>query len=938
MIINKYSDISRDDSGLRPYQQQAKKEIFESWDEVDNVMFQMPTGTGKTRLFTSIISDINNYSLLRKESVKILIIAHRTELIEQIHEHLETYKVPHSKIVGGQEKNYKKPVFVASIQTITNARNIEMAKKLKVQFIIIDEAHHALAASYKKLWKMYPDAKRLGVTATPWRMNHQSFRPLFNKLILSMPIKDFIKQQYLSPYKYFSLRGDSTIQKTIDGIELDRFGEYKESSMEEKMDIGSIRAQLLESYLTFAKGKRGIIYAININHARHICKEYENAGYKAVSIDSKTPGDVRKELVEKFKKGDKIDIIVNVDIFSEGFDCPDIEFIQLARPTRSLVKYLQQVGRGLRPTNNKEHCIILDNVGMYSRFNLPDARRHWRYHFLGRKVDEGPSVTSLNKSSRQRSVDLSEGTEDMELIQDISEEMELTTDVMDLTPSDNHNDAFVPGINDFFPLWGITLGKTTWKQAKDMGLLVEVWKNGPARTSRVGKVDLWDHNGDGVFTSIHWAKFDMTDFISSWKQMGFSWENSYDDWLDVFKKFNYRIEVKKHPIISIFKGEKSLEARFEALSTDGNLLFDLNFDFGDNGYYTSSPKSLYSINIKYKGPIHIDEEIISLDNKKYNLIEPAKLDAKDFSFRKIGQCPVKDILKPLDNGIILGWTTVKEAISLGGKYESFSQGYNNVNLNGRAYWDYSGDGIINSITIEKYDEMPFNWSSIGLSFSMSYNQWIQWLERNGFSLNIKEEPKEGKIFRAKIEAEDVCHRLKLSLDFNYGKGSTVTDNCTLYSIAVNRKRIVTSTTDYTPYLPIDDVIIGQTKLDELPGKDIKLFNNSGQGGKGNHSFFFDKHNIVDSIAISDGSLPIEWEGTDYYGQMTFNKWIRFFNERGFIITKNDPINAPEETYPDLTAVHPPTGLSVQITFNRPINATIDGNLPDVFLVIYIRLV
>ena len=149
MIITHYSDIYKEDSSLRPYQQKAKKEIFESWDEVDNVMFQMPTGTGKTRLFTSIIRDINDYSKLRREPVKILIIAHRTELIDQIDESLTKYCVPHNIIAGGRERNFKYPVNVASIQTITHPNNLKDAKKLNVQFVIIDEAHHALASSYK---------------------------------------------------------------------------------------------------------------------------------------------------------------------------------------------------------------------------------------------------------------------------------------------------------------------------------------------------------------------------------------------------------------------------------------------------------------------------------------------------------------------------------------------------------------------------------------------------------------------------------------------------------------------------------------------------------------------------------------------------------------------------------------------------------------------
>ena len=280
LIIDSYSDICKEDTTLRTYQQKAKKEIFESWDEVDNVMFQMPTGTGKTRLFTSIIRDINQYSLSKKEAVKILIIAHRTELIDQIDESLKKYHVAHNVIGGSKKKrdedqyahvssikeialakklNEKKfPVHVASIQTLMHKNNLNDAQKLNVQFIIIDEAHHALADTYKKLWDLYPGSKKLGVTATPWRMNHQSFTDLFDKLVMSMPIKDFIKQGYLSPYVYYSLRDESYIQKTIDDIEVDKTGEYNEASMEKNMDIGKIRAQLLSSYQLLAKGKKGI--------------------------------------------------------------------------------------------------------------------------------------------------------------------------------------------------------------------------------------------------------------------------------------------------------------------------------------------------------------------------------------------------------------------------------------------------------------------------------------------------------------------------------------------------------------------------------------------------------------------------------------------------------------------------------------------------------
>ena len=647
--IDSFSDICNEDPTLRPYQQKAKKEIFESWDEVDNVMFQMPTGTGKTRLFTSIIRDINQYSLSKREAVKILIIAHRTELIDQIDESLKKYHVAHNVIGGSKKKrdedqyahvssikeialakklNEKKfPVHVASIQTLMHKNNLNDAQKLNVQFIIIDEAHHALADTYKKLWDLYPGSKKLGVTATPWRMNHQSFTDLFDKLVMSMPIKDFIKQGYLSTYVYYSLKDESFIQKAIDDIELNRYGEYDEESMEKNMDIGRIRAQLLNSYQSLAKDKKGIIYAINKKHARNIQKEYEEAGYRVVAIDSETPDTERNDYVNKFKKGE-IDIIVNVDIFSEGFDCPDIEFIQLARPTRSLVKYLQQVGRGLRITENKGHCVILDNVGMYSRFGLPDARRHWKYHFLGHDVEdeEEPRKGSSKGTGRTQNVDLSEGTEDMELIQDVSDEV----DVIETQP--DSIEVSSSAIDNFFPLFGITLGKTTWKDAKEMGLKVSKFENEESRTINVEDVDFWDHDGVGVFTSLYWT-YDEHDFTPLWKSKGFDWNLSYDKWIEVFEKLGFDITVTRQPSQSIYSRRKVLSAEFEALSPDKALNFIMDFNYGENGNLTSSPKTLYAITVNYEGvlaketediekPIYdeIPEASTSIDIKKLDYI------------------------------------------------------------------------------------------------------------------------------------------------------------------------------------------------------------------------------------------------------------------------------------------------------------------------------
>jgi len=319
------------------------------------------------------------------------------------------------------KRDLTQAIQVASIQTITHPSNRCLLEDLRFDFIIIDEAHHAVANSYQKLWEYCPGSKKLGVTATPWRMNNSGFAKIFDAYIPSMSIKDFISKGWLATYQYYSIPTNSEIIKSIDSIrEFDIDGDYKHSALVEVFDTTKIRAQLYNSYAKNAYGKKGIIYSISREHSEHICAQYRSHNISIENIDSETPSKTREDIIKAFKNGD-VDIIVNVDIFSEGFDCPDIEFIQLARPTKSLVKYIQQVGRGLRKNGTKQ-CIILDNVGMYSRFGLPDEDRDWEAHFYGNGIDEVPSKRQAHGPriiKDYQETDLSEGNEEMVLIQNM---------------------------------------------------------------------------------------------------------------------------------------------------------------------------------------------------------------------------------------------------------------------------------------------------------------------------------------------------------------------------------------------------------------------------------------------------------------------------------------------------------------------------------------
>ena len=352
--------------------------------------------------------------------------------------------------------------------------------------IVIDEAHHALAKTYKEMWERFPNAKFLGLTATPCRLNGKGFTDLFDVLVQSWSVPEFISKGRLATYDFVSIKSDGVTQRLIDSLQKrGADGDYQNKEMDMLLNKKPSIERLYRSLEEFGKDRKGIVYAINISHANAIAEFYREHGIAAVAIDSKTPASERRMLIERFKSsntsqnfskitpslftlkegdfsnhpvplskegstfspspsssgsgdvtapprrseplrskdggpskvspdclcgvnrlgdglGDRlgatclraadgvadglapIQVLVNVDIFSEGFDCPDVEFVQLARPTLSLAKYLQMVGRGLRIAKGKKNCVIIDNVGLYRVFGLPSQVWNWNAMFEGK--------------------------------------------------------------------------------------------------------------------------------------------------------------------------------------------------------------------------------------------------------------------------------------------------------------------------------------------------------------------------------------------------------------------------------------------------------------------------------------------------------------------------------------------------------------------------
>ena len=358
---------------LFDYQEDMKGRIEKALRLHRSVMAQMPTGTGKTYLLTAVIDSF----VSNNPREKVWIVAHRRELVSQIDETVRKFHF----FSASNTSSLLSSVKAMSIQWLM--RHYDEIEE-EPGMIVIDEAHHALAKTYKEMWERFPNAKFLGLTATPCRLNGKGFTDLFDVLVQSWSVPEFISKGRLATYDFVSIKSDGVTQRLIDSLQKrGADGDYQNKEMDMLLNKKPSIERLYQSLEEYVKDRKGIVYAINISHAQKITKLYQEHGVKAIAIDSKTPATERQQDIEAFKRGD-IQVLVNVDIFSEGFDCPDVEFVQLARPTLSLAKYLQMVGRGLRVAKGKKNCVIIDNVGLYRVFGLPSQVWNWNAMFEGK--------------------------------------------------------------------------------------------------------------------------------------------------------------------------------------------------------------------------------------------------------------------------------------------------------------------------------------------------------------------------------------------------------------------------------------------------------------------------------------------------------------------------------------------------------------------------
>lgn len=363
---------------LRPYQQEVLAQARQAYAErLNAVLLCMPTGAGKTVTASTVV-----HGAAAKGNVTWW-LTHRRELAAQASATFHALGIPHGTVQAGYVSNPHAMVQVASIQTIVR----RLDELPEPTLIVFDETHHIGAASWDMLFQRFPRAKKLGLTATPWRLDGVGLGRWYQRMISGPSTAKLIAEGSLSPYRLFApaipdLTGVATVA-----------GDYGQGALAKAMDKPQIVGDAIVHYRNLCAGKRAVVFAAGVENSRNIAAQFRASGIPAEHVDGSMNADMRDDAVERFRRGETL-VLSNADLFGEGFDVPAIEAAILLRPTKSLSLHLQQVGRALRVCDGKSEAIILDHAGNSLIHGLPDDERDW-------------SLDDREKKKRQASAEMS---------------------------------------------------------------------------------------------------------------------------------------------------------------------------------------------------------------------------------------------------------------------------------------------------------------------------------------------------------------------------------------------------------------------------------------------------------------------------------------------------------------------------------------------------
>lgn len=358
---------------LRDYQEGFVARIREAFARHRRVLAVSPTGSGKTACFAYITASAT------EKNKRTLVIAHRTEIVAQIGEALDGFGVRHGRIQPGHRHTNDRTQ-IAMIQTL--ARRLDMSDA--PDLIIVDEAHHAISDSYQAILKRWPQAKILGVTATPQRLDGRGLGRMFDDMVLGPTPGELIKAGWLAPYDYLAPPSSVDLSKIST-----QAGDYATDELSEAIDKVVITGDAVQHYKDYIAPRSAIVFAVRIDHAGHVAEQFCASGISAASVDGTMDRVVRRDRIEGIGNG-KYQVLTSCALISEGLDVPSVGGVILLRPTKSLALHLQTIGRALRPKADGSRATILDHVGNIHRHGLPDAPRRWSLDDKKRKSESAP--------------------------------------------------------------------------------------------------------------------------------------------------------------------------------------------------------------------------------------------------------------------------------------------------------------------------------------------------------------------------------------------------------------------------------------------------------------------------------------------------------------------------------------------------------------------
>jgi DNA repair protein RadD len=346
---------------LRPYQSaaiDAARAAYKSGHRA--VLFQLPTGGGKTVTASTVVHGA------AQRGNGTWWLTHRRELADQASQTFHDLGIPHGTVQAGYVSDRHALVQVASIQTIVR----RIRELPPPALLVFDEAHHIGAATWETIFHAFPEAKILGLTATPWRLDGQGLGNWFSHMVSGPTVAELISTGSLSPYRLFAPATPDLSDVATSA------GDYQRGALAKAMDKPQIVGDAIGHYRRLCPGKRAVAFAAGVENSKHIAAQFQAAGIPAEHVDGAMDNRARDAAVERFRRGETL-VLSNSDLFGEGFDVPGIEAAILLRPTKSLSLYLQQVGRALRPAEGKAEAVILDHAGNSLRHGLPDDEREW---------------------------------------------------------------------------------------------------------------------------------------------------------------------------------------------------------------------------------------------------------------------------------------------------------------------------------------------------------------------------------------------------------------------------------------------------------------------------------------------------------------------------------------------------------------------------------